>query len=112
MELEALLLGLEPVTALAIGVGALVLAPVVGAVGSLAGKDPAVGDSLAESSKALAKAGLIWSFDVFDKTQTFFAEAAESFQDLVAEARSDQAVAKAKGGSSAPHSAPHEVTLQ
>lgn len=30
MELEALLLGLEPFTALAVGVGALILAPVIG----------------------------------------------------------------------------------
>ena len=89
---EALLFGLEPITALAVGAGALVL----GGVGVVAGKDTAVGSSLEESSRNLAKAGLIWSFDVFDKTQSFVAEAAESFQDLVAEAKADQAVSRAK----------------
>jgi len=108
MELEALLLGLEPMTALAVGVGALVLAPVIGVAGNLAGKDTAVGDSLSESSRSLAKAGLIWSFDILDKTQSFFAEAAESFQDLVAEAKTDQTIAKSR----AETRAPQDVTLR
>ncbi len=51
MELQALLLGLEPLTALAIGLGALVLAPVI------ATTESAVGGALAESSKNLAKTG-------------------------------------------------------
>ncbi len=90
MEIQALLLGLEPLTALAIGLGALVLAPVI------ATTESAVGGAIAELSKNLAKTGLIWSFDAFNNLQIFVAEAGESFQDLVAEARADQAVAKAK----------------
>ena len=85
-----LLFGLEPLTALVVGVGALVVVPVITTVGST------VGEPIAESSKNLAKTGLTWSFDIFDKTQTFFAETAESFQDLVAEAKADHVAAKAK----------------
>ncbi len=105
---EVLLFGLEPMTALAVGVGALVLAPVIGVAGTLAGKDTAVGESLSESSKNLAKAGLLWGMDVFDKTQTFVAEAGESFQDLVAEARAERAVATSK----APDQTPHQIPIK
>ena len=85
-----LLFGLEPLTALAIGVGALVLAPVLTAV------EATVGKSLSESSKDLAKNSLTWSFDALDKTQTFFHEVGESFQDLVAEAKAEQLANKVK----------------
>ncbi len=104
---EVLFFGLEPLTALAVGVGALVLAPVIGVVGTVAGKDTAVGESLSESSKNLTKAGLIWGMDVLDKTQTFVAEAGESFQDLVAEASAERAAAASK----APDRTPHQVPI-
>ncbi len=83
-----LLFGLEPLTALAVGVGALVIVPVITAVGSV------VGEPIADSGKNLAKTGLTWSFDVFDKTQSFFAETTESFEDLVAEAKADYIATK------------------
>lgn len=79
-----LLFGLEPLTALAVGVGALVVVPAIAAVNS------AVGESLSETSRNLAKSGLSLSFDAVDKTQTFFHEVGESFQDLVAEAKAEQ----------------------
>lgn len=108
MELQALLLGLEPMTALVIGVGALVLAPAIATVGTLTANSN-TGDSIAESGRSVAKAGLVFGLDVLDKTQTFLAETAESFQDLLAEAKTDQAIAKAKA---AENSFPHEVTLK
>ncbi len=109
MEIFEFLFLEEPLAALAVGVGALVIAPVLGVAGTLVGKDTPVGDSLSESSKNLAKAGVIWGMDVMDKTQSFFAEAGESFQDLVAEASADRATAKAKAETRVP---PHEVVIK
>ncbi|MDB9395704.1 hypothetical protein PN479_09925 [Microcystis aeruginosa CS-573] len=43
MDLEALLLGIEPVAALGVGAAALALAPLIGALGN-----PEVGKSLAQ----------------------------------------------------------------
>ena len=37
LELETLLLGLEPITALTIGAGALILVPAIGAIDSMTG---------------------------------------------------------------------------
>ncbi len=108
MEILELLFFEEPLAALAIGVGALVIAPILGVAGTVAGKDTAVGESLSESSKNLAKAGILWGMDIFDKTQSAVAEAGESFQDLVAEAKADRAAAKAK----APYTAPHQVAIK
>ena len=102
IELEALLLGLEPITALAIGVGALVIAPVVGTVGTFTDKGSPVGDSISKSAHSVAKGGLIWAFDIFENTQNFFAEAAESFQDLVAEAKADIANTKRASENNTP----------
>ncbi|KGF73227.1 hypothetical protein DO97_01660 [Neosynechococcus sphagnicola sy1] len=99
-ELEALLLGIEPLTALAVGVGALALAPLVGVVGSWVEQSslaPNIEESVSsvkESARDAAKNGLIFVFDAFDKTQGFFAEVGESFQDLIAEAKSDLAASK------------------
>lgn len=109
MELEALLLGLEPLTALGIGVGSLLLAPVVGVVGSAMGSDSALGNSLSESSRSLAKTGVGWAVDTFDKTQTFFAETGESFQDLVAEAKND--LKNSKSAKAEQNSSPHQVEI-
>lgn len=100
-ELEALLLGLEPMTAAAVGVGALLLAPVIGAV------DSATNNSLSEGAKSVAKTGLIWGFQAFEKAQSAVAEASESFQDLVAEAKADMASSK-NGTHETP---PREVTI-
>ena len=58
MNFEALLLGLEPVTALAVGIGAVVLAPVVTAVGSAMGNSH-LSESLSETTRELTKKGLV-----------------------------------------------------
>jgi len=100
-ELEALLLGLEPVTALTIGVGALVLAPIVGAI------DSATGSKLSESTRSAAKTGMVWVFQAADQAQHAFAEASESFQDLVAEAKSEMTTSK----NGSEETAPREVTI-
>ncbi|MCC5632432.1 DUF5132 domain-containing protein [Nostoc sphaeroides] len=100
-ELEALLLGLEPMTAAVIGVGALAIAPIVGAV------DAATGSNLSDSARSTAKTGLVWVFQAFDKVQSSAAEASESFQDLIAEAKSD--IKSSKNGTS--EVAPREVTI-
>ncbi len=99
MELEALLLGLEPVTALTIGVGALLLAPAIGAVNAM------TGNSVSESAREVAKTGLVWAFEAYDKSQQALAEANESFQDLIAEAKAEKV-----SSNGAPES-PREVTI-
>lgn len=96
MEWEALFLGLEPVTALAVGVGVLALAPLVG----MAAKS-----ELADSARETAKKGLVMVFEAVDKAQSAVAEVGESFQDLVAEAKAERAASQ---NGSAP---PQEVTL-
>lgn len=100
-ELEALLLGLEPMTAAAVGVGVLVLGPVVGAI------DSATGNTLSEGARSATKTALVWGLQAFESAQSAVAEASESFQDLVAEAKSD--MSSSKNGSSDP--APREVTI-
>jgi hypothetical protein len=100
-ELEALLFGLEPLTAIAVGVGAVVMVPVVSAVDSM------TGSNLSESTRTVAKDGLVWAFEVFDKAQHTFAEASESVQDLIAEAKAD--LADTKNGSE--DKMPREVTI-
>lgn len=100
-ELEALLLGLEPMTAAVIGVGALVAAPVLGAI------DAATGHNVSEAARTGAKTGLVWVFQAFDKVQSSAAEASESFQDLVAEAKSDMRSSKNGTGDLSPR----EVTI-
>ncbi len=101
MEFEALLLGIEPLTVLAVGIGAAAVAPVVGAVDSM------TGHSLTESARTAAKQGLVWAFETYEKAQATMAEASESFQDLVAEARSEIITTKAEADSSEPR----EVTI-
>jgi hypothetical protein len=101
LELEALLLGLEPVTALTIGVGALVLAPVVGAIDSM------TGSTLSEGTRNIAKNGLVVAFEAFDKAQHAVAEASESVQDLIAEAKSEMNTSK----NGSEDSIPREVTI-
>ena len=100
-ELEALLLGLEPMTAAVIGVGALVAAPVIGAV------DAATGHNISEGARSAAKTGLVWVFQAFDKVQSNAAEASESFQDLIAEAKADMRTSKNGTGDLSPR----EVTI-
>lgn len=101
MELEALLLGLEPMTALAVGVGALAIAPVIGAVDSL------TGHNVSEGTRSAAKTGLVWVFEAFDKTQSAAAEVSESFQDLIAEAKAERMTSK----NGTVEASPREVTI-
>lgn len=44
-----------------------------------------------DASQELAKNGLAWGMDVLEKTETFFAEVGESFEDIVAEAKAEHA---------------------
>lgn len=100
-ELEALFLGIEPVTALAVGAGALILVPVAAAV------DSVTGSKLSEGARSTAKNGLVMVFEAFDKVQHTFAEASESVQDLIAEARAE--IVESKNGTE--EKSPREVTI-
>lgn len=87
--MEALLFGLEPLTALAIGVGAVMLAPVVDGVGKAIGQDPKMGEAVSESARENTKKALVWGFEAFENVQSVFAEAEESFRDLLADAKTE-----------------------
>jgi len=75
------ILGLEPLAAFLVSVGALMLAPVI----------TAASKPVLDASQELAKTGLVWGIDVLEKTETFFTEVGESFQDIVAEAKAEHA---------------------
>jgi NaMN:DMB phosphoribosyltransferase len=85
MEWEALLLGLEPVAALTVGIAALVLAPVIGTVAH-----PEFNKSLGESGRNLAKNSVKLGLETYDSFQSSFAEATESWNALVAEAKAER----------------------
>lgn len=106
MEWEALLLGLEPLTAAAVGVGVAAAAPIVAAI------DSATGSKFSESTRAVAKQGMVAAFQAFDTMQSAIAEAQESVSDLMAEAKLDLQQAKQKaaenGGAKAQ---PQEVSI-
>ena len=104
MEFEALLLGLEPLTAMAVGVGAVLAAPVVGAVGKAIGQEN-LGDPLAETAKKNTKQALVWGMELFEQAQAAYAEAEESFRDLVAEAKAEREEKRTE----AEHTATQEV---
>ena len=106
MEFEALFLGLEPLTALALGCGALALAPIVTTVGKAMGHDN-LGEPLAESAKEHTKKAMVWGLDAFENVQSSFAEAEESFRDLVADAQAERMSKKAQ----TPHPEPREVEI-
>ncbi len=106
MEFEALLLGLEPLAALAIGIGALALAPVVTTVGKAMGHDN-LGEPLAESAKEHTKKAMVWSLDAVENIQSSFAEAEESFRDLVADAQAERTAKKAQTN----YAEPREVEI-
>ncbi|WP_068819984.1 hypothetical protein [Phormidesmis priestleyi] len=106
MEFEALFLGIEPLTALAVGLGAVVLVPVVDAVGKAVGQ-PNLSEPLAETARENTKKVLVWGIETFENAQVAFAEAEESFRDLVADAKAESA---AKRNTSEPI-APHDVEI-
>jgi hypothetical protein len=106
MEFEALLLGIEPLTALAVGVGAVVLAPVVSAVGTAVGDEKLV-ESFSASARDLTKKSLMLGFEAFENAQGVFAEAQESFRDIVADAKAEQVAKHAQ----AEQKQPQEVEI-
>ncbi len=105
MEFEALFLGLEPLTALAVGLGALALAPVVTSVGKVMGQED-LGEPLAKSAREQTKKAMVWGLEAVENAQTAFAEAEESFRDLVADAQAERKVKKAQA-----HAEPREVEI-
>ena len=108
MEFEALLLGIEPLTALVVGVGAVLIAPVVDAAGKAVGQDPKLVESLSDSAKEATKTALIWGIEAIENAQTVFAEVEESFRDLVADAKAEHLAKKASAESAVE---PHEVEI-
>ncbi|SRR5579883_1134905 len=101
MEFEALFLGIEPLTALAVGLGAVVLAPVVSAVGKAVGQED-LGAPLAETARENTKKVIVWGLEAFDNAQVAFAEAEESFRDLVADAKAEHAAKRTESESVTP----------
>lgn len=109
MELEALFLGIEPLTVLAVGIGAVILAPVVDAVSSAMGEDSTkLKESLSESAREITKNSLVWGFETLENAQTIFAQAEESFRDLVADAKTEHVIKKTK---SAENAEPRDVEI-
>jgi len=94
MEFEALLLGIEPLTALAIGIGAVLLAPVADVAVKAVGQDPKLVESFSESAKEATKAALVWGMEAMENAQSVFAEAEESFRDMVADAKAEHLAKK------------------
>ncbi len=86
MNFEALLLGLEPVTALTVGIAAVVLTPVVNAVGGAMGNSN-LGESLSESAREVTKQGLVWGFEALENAKAVSAHAEEVFKDILADAK-------------------------
>lgn len=62
---------------------------------------------LSESTRNLAKAVLIWGFETFDTVQKISMQTQEFIQDLVAEARSEQAANNSKDENAEPQHAGH-----
>jgi hypothetical protein len=84
-----LLLGIEPIVALSVGVAAMAIAPVIGALGNTE-----AGQKVADTGRDMTKNGLKWGLEAFDKIQSNLAEAGESWNDLMAEAQSEVKTAK------------------
>ena len=88
---------------LLLGAGAvavLVVAPIVGAVVS-----PELGQSISDSGRGVIKGSLKFGLEATEKLQSSFAEATESWNDLVAEAKSEVKTQKA------PEQPPREVEI-
>ena len=101
MDLEALLLGIEPVTVLTVGIAAVVLAPVARAVGSVVvGSN--IGESVSASAREFTKNGLVLGFDALDNLPTAFAETQAAFRDVFAEAMVEHMANKSKPQTAEP----------
>jgi hypothetical protein len=103
MEFEALLLGAEPIVAFGAELGALALGSALVSLGN-----SEAGKPLVQSGRDLTKHGLKWGMEAFGKVQETVAEAGESWNDIVAEARSEIKETKA----SAEAVAPREVEIK
>ncbi|ACK68686.1 hypothetical protein PCC7424_0218 [Gloeothece citriformis PCC 7424] len=68
--------------------GLLILAPVVGLL------NPQVGKAMTDSGRNLAKTGIKFGIDASEKIQRSIAEAGQSWEDLVAEAKSEKELDK------------------
>jgi len=122
--LETILFGIEPITAMVVGVGALLLAPVIGTVGSAiaqSGQESAAENganpvteavnSASESLHGLAKNAVAWGLGVAEGAQATFAETSQSFQDLVAEARAEYESRQAAVPATQEAASPKEVEI-
>jgi len=89
-----ILLGIEPLTALVVAASAVILAPVVSALGNTLGNSNLV-ESISQSARNVTKDALVFGIEVIENTQTAIAEAQESFQDIVNEAKSEYTSKKA-----------------
>ncbi len=74
-----------------IGVGALlILAPVVGFI------NPQIGQAMSDSGRDLLKNGLKVGMEAYEKIESSVAEAGQSWEDLVAEVKSEKSTNNAK----------------
>ncbi|MFB2836125.1 DUF5132 domain-containing protein [Floridanema evergladense] len=100
--IEAVFFGIEPLAAIAVGIGAILLVPAIGALNSIIGKESEESaaestenpvtqtvNSAGDTAKGFAKDAMVWGMDFIENIQTTIAEANESFQDFVAEAKAD-----------------------
>ncbi len=102
MDLEALLLGLEPALALGIGMAALAAGPVVSALGNTE-----MGKNFTESGRTLAKQGLKSGIETMEKIQGSIAEVGETWNDLLAEAQQEIKMEK----TASPKPEPQNITI-
>jgi hypothetical protein len=100
-----LLFGIEPLTALVVAAGAVVLAPVVNVLGNTFANSN-LSESISQSARNATKDALVFGIEVIENTQNAIAQAQESFQDIVAEAKSEYASKKA-----AEKVEPREITI-
>ena len=105
-----LLLGIEPLTALLVGVGALILVPVVSAVGNTVGKDSNLAESVSQSARDLTKNALAVGIEAVENAKTAMTQAQESFQDILFEAKLEQ-LAKKSAAQNGQTAEPREVTI-
>lgn len=96
MEFGELLLGIEPMTALVVGVGTLVLAPVVSAVVGSAMGVANTGESISESARELTKKGLVLGFEAVENLQTAYARTEQAVRDVWVDAMIEHMAKKSK----------------
>ena len=83
-----LLFGIEPLTALVVAASAAILAPVVSVLGNTLANSNLV-ESISQSARSVTKDTFVFGMEVIENTQTAIAEAQESFQDILDEAKSE-----------------------